>query len=196
MSSAPRSPSTSANIGVLYLDSKERGRFSSSAPIAVEALATEAATAIENARLYRESMEKAKIDRRAANGVANSAGVAARTATRRAFYVAVGASVPSRMIGGDFFDYLDLSGGAFGFALGDVTGKGPPAALVTAMIQGIFGSTRERGGTERSDRAGQPRVAVTTDRVASRHDFLRIDDAARPPHLLQCRAESAAAVFR
>ncbi len=44
------------------------------------------------------------------------------------------------MIGGDFFDYLDLSGEAFGFALGDVTGKGPSAALVTAVIQGIFGS--------------------------------------------------------
>jgi pSer/pThr/pTyr-binding forkhead associated (FHA) protein len=55
-------PATSANIGVLYLDSKERGRFSSSAPIALEALATEAATAIENARLYRESIEKARRD--------------------------------------------------------------------------------------------------------------------------------------
>ena len=49
----PEDPGASANIGVLYLDSKERGRFSSSASVALEALATEAATAIENARLYR-----------------------------------------------------------------------------------------------------------------------------------------------
>jgi sigma-B regulation protein RsbU (phosphoserine phosphatase) len=42
------------------------------------------------------------------------------------------------MIGGDFFDYLDSSEGAFGFALGDVTGKGPSAALVTAVVQGII----------------------------------------------------------
>ena len=27
---------------------------------------------------------------------------------------------------------------AFGFALGDVAGKGPPAALLSAMMQGIF----------------------------------------------------------
>ncbi len=55
-------PGAIANIGVLYLDSRERGRFSSSASVALEALAVEAATAIENARLYREALEKAKLD--------------------------------------------------------------------------------------------------------------------------------------
>src|SRR4029079_8094792 len=41
-------------------------------------------------------------------------------------------------IGGDFYDYVDLANGAMGFALGDVAGKGPPAALLSAMMQGIF----------------------------------------------------------
>jgi sigma-B regulation protein RsbU (phosphoserine phosphatase) len=131
---------TSANIGVLYLDSKERGRFSASAPIALETLATEAATAIENARLYRESMEKARLDQELQTASRIQQALLPEPRREGAFYVAVGASVPSRTIGGDFFDYLELSGGAFGFALGDVTGKGPPAALVTAVIQGIFGS--------------------------------------------------------
>ena len=133
-------PATSANIGVLYLDSSVRGRFSSSVSVAVEALATEAATAIENARLYREAMEKAKIDEELRTASKIQQALLPEPRREGAFYVAVGASVPSRMIGGDFFDYLDLSGGAFGFALGDVTGKGPSAALVTAVIQGIFGS--------------------------------------------------------
>ena len=131
---------TSANIGVLYLDSKERGRFSASAPIALETLATEAATAIENARLYRESMEKARLDQELQTASRIQQALLPEPRREGAFYVAVGASVPSRTIGGDFFDYLELSGRAFGFALGDVTGKGPPAALVTAVIQGIFGS--------------------------------------------------------
>jgi phosphoserine phosphatase RsbU/P len=131
---------TSANIGVLYLDSKERGKFSASAPIALETLATEAATAIENARLYRESIEKARLDQELQTASRIQQALLPEPRREGSFYVAVGASVPSRTIGGDFFDYLDLSGGAFGFALGDVTGKGPPAALVTAVIQGIFGS--------------------------------------------------------
>ena len=130
----------SRNIGVLYLDSRERGRFPSSAPIALEALAREAATAIENARLYREAMEKSKLDQELRTASKIQQALLPEPRRQGAFYIAVGASVASRMIGGDFFDYLDLSGGAFGFALGDVTGKGPPAALVTAVVQGILGS--------------------------------------------------------
>jgi sigma-B regulation protein RsbU (phosphoserine phosphatase) len=134
-------PSASGNIGVLYLDSRERGRLlSPSTPVALEALATEAATAIENARLYREAMEKAKLDQelRTASKIQQALLPApSRTGT---FYEAVGASVPCRAIGGDFFDYLDLANGVFGFALGDITGKGPSAALVTAVVQGIVAS--------------------------------------------------------
>ena len=133
-------PATSANIGVLYLDSSERGRFSSSVSVAVEALATEAATAIENARLYRETLEKAKLDEELRTASKIQQALLPESRREGAFYAAVGACVPSRTIGGDFFDYLDLSGGSFGFALGDVTGKGPAAALVTAVIQGIFGT--------------------------------------------------------
>ena len=35
--------------------------------------------------------------------------------------------MPCRAIGGDFFDYVDLPSGEFGFAVGDVAGKGAPA---------------------------------------------------------------------
>ena len=54
------------------------------------------------------------------------------------FVEAAAASVPCRSIGGDFFDYLDEPGATFGFTLGDVAGKGPPAALMSAMMQGMF----------------------------------------------------------
>ena len=53
-------------------------------------------------------------------------------------YAAAGASIPCRTIGGDFFEYFDLPGERVGFALGDVAGKGPPAAILAAMVQGIF----------------------------------------------------------
>jgi len=55
-----------------------------------------------------------------------------------AFFNAAAASLPCRSIGGDFYDYVDLPAGSLGFALGDVAGKGPPAALLSAMMQGIF----------------------------------------------------------
>lgn len=61
------------------------------------------------------------------------------------WYAAAGASIPCRSIGGDFFEYFDLPGGRVGFALADVAGKGPPAAIMAAMVQGIFDSHARRG---------------------------------------------------
>lgn len=53
-------------------------------------------------------------------------------------FAAAAASIPCRTIGGDFFEYLSLPGERMGFALGDVAGKGPPAAILASLVQGIF----------------------------------------------------------
>ncbi len=127
------------NIGVLYLDSRERGRIlSADARGALEALATEAATAIEYARLYRGALEKAKVDDELQTASRIQQALLPDPRRTGRFFEAVGASRPSRAIGGDFFDYQNRPGGRFGFGLGDVTGKGPPAALLTALVQGVL----------------------------------------------------------
>jgi serine phosphatase RsbU (regulator of sigma subunit)/pSer/pThr/pTyr-binding forkhead associated (FHA) protein len=126
-------------IGVLYLDSREKGSFlSSSTRGALETLATEAAVAIENARLYRETMEKAKMEQEMRIAAEIQQALLPKGGRVGAFFRLAAASLPCRSIGGDFYDYVDLPGGGFGFALGDVAGKGPPAALLSAMMQGIF----------------------------------------------------------
>jgi hypothetical protein len=56
-------------------------------------------------------------------------------------------SVPCRAIGGDFFDYFHLPRGGFAFVLGDVAGKGAPAALLASVLQGIFTANADRDGT-------------------------------------------------
>ena len=55
--------SETKNIGVLYLDSREKGSLlAPHTRTALDTLATEAGVAIENARLYRETLEKARIE--------------------------------------------------------------------------------------------------------------------------------------
>ena len=51
-----------------------------------------------------------------------------------------GHCVPAREVGGDYYDFLDASDGAIGFVLGDVSGKGVPAALLMANLQASFRS--------------------------------------------------------
>ena len=47
--------------------------------------------------------------------------------------------------GGDFFEHVELPSGGIGIALGDVSGRGPSAALFTSMLQGIFACEVEAG---------------------------------------------------
>jgi sigma-B regulation protein RsbU (phosphoserine phosphatase) len=42
---------------------------------------------------------------------------------------------PARGVGGDYYDFLALAGGRLGIAIGDVSGKGVPAALLMASLQ-------------------------------------------------------------
>jgi len=126
-------------IGVLYLDSRDKGiLLSPTARTGVETLATDAAIAIENARLYRETLEKARLDQELRIAAEIQQGLLPEPRYVGKGIEVVGASIPCRSIGGDLFEYIDLPSGDFGFALGDVAGKGPPAALLTAALQGMF----------------------------------------------------------
>jgi len=54
---------------------------------------------------------------------------------------------PTRYVGGDFYDFLPLSGGKWAGVLADVSGKGMPAALLSSMVLGAL-SSELRAGTE------------------------------------------------
>jgi sigma-B regulation protein RsbU (phosphoserine phosphatase) len=131
--------SDTRNIGVLYLDSREKGSLlAPHTRTALDTLATEAGVAIENARLYRETLEKARIEHELKIAAEIQKALLPQGAHKGAFFESAGASVQARAIGGDFFDMQDMPDGQFGFLVGDVAGKGPAAALLTSKILGIF----------------------------------------------------------
>ncbi len=91
-------------------------------------------------------LEKARIDRELTTAAEIQRVLLSRTARIGSHYEAVGDSLPCRTIGGDFFEFIELPSGALATALGDVAGKGPPAALLAAMLQGMI--TAEARGAE------------------------------------------------
>jgi serine phosphatase RsbU (regulator of sigma subunit)/pSer/pThr/pTyr-binding forkhead associated (FHA) protein len=132
-------PEEDKRIGVLYLDSREKATLlTKSTQSALETLATEAAVAIQNARLYREALEKAKLEQELRIAAEIQQALMPEPHRSGPFFEAAGSTIPSRAIGGDFFEYADGPSGELGFALGDVAGKGAPAALLSAVIQGMF----------------------------------------------------------
>jgi serine phosphatase RsbU (regulator of sigma subunit)/pSer/pThr/pTyr-binding forkhead associated (FHA) protein len=132
-------PSETKSIGVLYLDSREKGSLMAAhTRTALDTLATEAGVAIENARLYRETLEKARIEHELKIAAEIQRALLPEGAHNGPFYEGAGTSVSARAIGGDFYDMIEMPDGSFGFLVGDVAGKGPAAALLTSKILGIF----------------------------------------------------------
>jgi sigma-B regulation protein RsbU (phosphoserine phosphatase) len=110
-------------------------------------LAGEAEPATEGPRLYRQMLERAQQEHELKIAAEiQHALLPASQCVGKAFEVAA-TSVPCRAIGGDFFDYFHLSRDGFAFVLGDVAGKGPPAALLASLLQGIFTANAYRDGT-------------------------------------------------
>lgn len=111
----------------------------------LEILATHSAGVIEQARLRVEEEKKKELEREKelmerelnyARDIQMSL-VPAAPLTVGPWEIH-GKVVPARQVGGDYYDYFPLGGGRFGVTIADVSGKGVPAALLMANVQGLL----------------------------------------------------------
>lgn len=126
-------------IGVLYVDSHVIGGTISQTSIRLlESLAFEATKSLESVRLMHEEQEKKQIEQEL--GMARQVQVAlSPTAFKVPDHFEIAAhNIPSRYVGGDFYDFIPLKDDRSAFVLGDVSGKGMAAALLAAMAQGAL----------------------------------------------------------
>jgi len=129
-------------LGVLYLDSRAVGSaFSDLDRQMLRALANEAATVVENARLFAASREQERIahDMKIAAEIQQQL-LPKRFPQARHFSV-TGLNIACESVGGDYYDVVELPGGRCGVVVADVSGKGIPAALLASMLQGVFSAT-------------------------------------------------------
>jgi sigma-B regulation protein RsbU (phosphoserine phosphatase) len=133
-------------IGVVDLESPEPDAFSKRDVEILKLLAAQAAVAIENARLYEEvraNEERLEKEVRFAQRV--QVALLPAAPPRRLKGVEIAAAFdPAREVGGDFHDYLAPESHTLVVAVGDVSGKGVPAALY-----GAFAAELVRGRTFR-----------------------------------------------
>ena len=145
-------------IGVVDLESPELDAFSKRDVEILTLLASHAAVAIENARLYEEvraTQERLEKEVRFAQRVQAALLPAGPPKRMKAVDVAA-AFASARELGGDFHDYLAPESNTLVVAVGDVSGKGVPAALYSAFAAELVrGRTfRRRYLPERSSPAG------------------------------------------
>jgi sigma-B regulation protein RsbU (phosphoserine phosphatase) len=145
-------------IGVFDLESPELDAFTKSHVEILTLLASQAAVAIENARLYetiRANEVRLEKEIRFAQRVQTA--LLPIELPRRFKGVDVAARFsPARVVGGDLYDFLAPDPNSLVVAVGDVSGKGVPAALYSAFAGELVRSRtfRRRHTSDRSSPAG------------------------------------------
>ena len=133
-------------IGVFDLESPELDAFTKRDVEILTLLASQAAVAIENARLYEEaSQTEARLEKELRFARRVQAALLPTKLPKKMKGVDVDASFSAALeLGGDFYDYLVPESQTLIMALGDVSGKGVPAALYS-----VFAGELVRGRTFR-----------------------------------------------
>jgi serine phosphatase RsbU (regulator of sigma subunit) len=139
-------------LGGLFFGHEQRGVFDEESERLVVAMATLAALAIENARLDEAAQRELEASRRAYAERDQVARVLQESLLPPELPRIPGIEVAARYVpagegidvGGDFYDLFDLGGGAWSVIMGDVCGKGPDAAALTALARYTLRATADQ----------------------------------------------------
>jgi phosphoserine phosphatase RsbU/P len=125
-------------LGILYLDSRRPAAFSKLDRQILDALAVEAASILDNARLVERERQRQRLEQEL-----SIAREIQQALLPRGFgdfpHLAISAvNTPCHAVGGDYFDVFPMSEDRTAFVIADVAGKGIGAALLTTMLQGAL----------------------------------------------------------
>ncbi|MDD3627374.1 MAG: PP2C family protein-serine/threonine phosphatase [bacterium] len=128
-------------IGVIQVMNKKNGKFTEYDMLLLKLLSTQIAIAIENAKLYKESLAKQKIDDDLQIAKDIQKQLLPQVFPEFEYVDIWGANIPAREVGGDYFDfYHSEKYNSIYFAIADITGKGISAALLVSMLKAVFRS--------------------------------------------------------
>jgi phosphoserine phosphatase RsbU/P len=128
-------------IGVLDLEHTRRGFFTEDHKRTVTTLAAQVAIAIENAQLYeRIAQQERRLERDLALARELQFRLLPQTLPKVRHLDIAAKFVPARAIGGDLYDFMSYSLSRTAIVIGDVSGKGAPAAIYAALVSGILRS--------------------------------------------------------
>ncbi|MFN1835649.1 GAF domain-containing SpoIIE family protein phosphatase [Balneola sp. MJW-20] len=103
-------------------------------------IGSQSAQVIENARLYEE--EKALLSLQEEMKMAKNIqlNLLPKSNPELKGYEVAALNIPAKSVGGDYYDFILLDSGKTGFCVGDITGKGMPAAMLMANLQATLRS--------------------------------------------------------
>ena len=134
---APLVDSHDQSLGAIQLDARdETGRFTRDDLDLLATITVEVSFAVENWILREVALheQQLQLELQVANEV--QIGLLPSSPPEIEGYNFYDYYSPAKQVGGDYFDYLQLENNKLAFVLGDVSGKGVPAALLMAKLSG------------------------------------------------------------
>jgi serine phosphatase RsbU (regulator of sigma subunit) len=132
---------TSVNdtVGLLYMDSRHAAAdLSAGNRELLQTLALEASTVLENARLLEEEREKQRMEEELNVARQIQHGLLPGELPSSGWFRCSGSSIPSRQVGGDYYDVRAAGPDNWIMVVADVSGKGVSSALLASLLQGAF----------------------------------------------------------
>lgn len=126
------------SLGVLYLDSRRPAAFSKLDRQILDALAADAASILDNARLVMRERERQRMEQEINIARDIQQALLPRNFPDHPHLAITGCNYPCLSVGGDYFDVFRLDKNRTAFLIADVSGKGLGAALLTTMLQGAL----------------------------------------------------------
>ena len=128
-------------VGVFTASHCELDAFSTAHLRLLQGLCSHVAVAVQNSqRFHDERKRREHMTREAEEASAIQQALLPRSSPRIPGFRITGMSVPAGAVGGDWYDFIPLSGGRWGFVLADVSGKGTAAALLMSSTRGMVRS--------------------------------------------------------
>ncbi|MBL7995055.1 SpoIIE family protein phosphatase [bacterium] len=123
-------------IGVLTVYNKKEGKaFTDDEQRLLAIIATQSAQVVENARLYEKEKELVYIQEELRLAAQIQSELLPTTFPKIKGYQLSGKSIAAQSVGGDYFDFIQMNENKLAVCLGDVSGKGLPAAMLMANLQ-------------------------------------------------------------
>ncbi len=127
-----------ALTGILYATKSGKFGFVKDDVDVISAFADQATIAIENSRLIKKSLERERLIREMLVAQEMQRKLLPQSLPQLPMLELGAVSTPAFEVGGDYYDYVELAPDRFGIIVGDVSGKGVPAAFYMSVVKGIF----------------------------------------------------------
>ena len=122
-------------VGCIGLSRKTtRFRYGYEEITLLDVLANQMVVAMDNSRLYQESLERQRLEEELSLARQIQMGLLPRTCPRAESYEFSAFIQPAHQVGGDYYDFLPTDSGSIGIAIADASGKGIPAALLISLV--------------------------------------------------------------